>query len=100
MHRDIKPENILMDSIDDLYVKLTDFCFSTYFRPGQGMSQVLGSPLYMPPEIVSKQEYDSKVDIWSAGVVTYVLLTGEPPFNGESIEEIYKAILENEIDLE
>ena len=38
VHRDIKPENILMDSIDDLYVKLTDFGFSTYFRPGEGMS--------------------------------------------------------------
>jgi len=53
VHRDIKPENILMDSIDDLYVKLTDFGFSTYFNPGDNMSEVLGSPIYMPPEIVS-----------------------------------------------
>ena len=53
VHRDIKPENILIDSIDDLYVKLTDFGFSTYFKPGDDMSEVLGSPIYMPPEIVS-----------------------------------------------
>jgi len=54
VHRDIKPENILRDSIDDLYVKLTDFGFSTYFSPDEkDMSEVLGSPIYMPPEIVS-----------------------------------------------
>ena len=54
----------------------------------------------MPPEIVSHSKYDSKVDVWSAGVVTYFLLTGEPPFDGDSIEVIYKAIQEDELDLE
>ena len=54
----------------------------------------------MPPEIVKHETYDSKVDIWSAGVVTYFLLTGEPPFDGDSIELIYEAIKENELDLE
>lgn len=47
-----------MDSIDDLYVKLTDFGFSTYFTPGANMSEVLGSPIYMPPEIVKQEKYD------------------------------------------
>lgn len=59
MHRDIKPENILIDSIDDLYIKLTDFGFSTKFNPGDEMKEVLGSPIYMPPEIVSQVQYDS-----------------------------------------
>jgi serine/threonine protein kinase len=53
VHRDIKPENILIDNIDELYIKLTDFGFSTYFKPGVGMNEVLGSPIYMPPEIVA-----------------------------------------------
>ena len=53
VHRDIKPENILIDSMDDLYIKLTDFGFSTYFKPGEEMKEVLGSPIYIPPEIVS-----------------------------------------------
>jgi calcium/calmodulin-dependent protein kinase I len=54
----------------------------------------------MPPEIVNHQKYDSKVDIWSAGIVTYVMLTGKPPFFGSSKAEVYKAITEDKIDVE
>ena len=46
----------------------------------------------MPPEIVSEEKYNTKVDIWSAGVVAYILLTGEPPFFGESKIEVYNNI--------
>lgn len=53
---------------------------------------MLGSPIYMPPEIINQKDYDSKVDIWSTGIVTYVLLTGKPPFFGNSREEVYKQI--------
>jgi len=60
------------------------------------MNDVLGSPIYMPPEIVKNINYDSKVDIWSAGVVTYVLITGKPPFFGKSKSELYKAIENDE----
>ena len=92
MHRDIKPENILMDNVDDLYIKLTDFGFSTYFAPGKTQNEVLGSPIYMPPEIVAQCDYDAKVDVWSAGAVAYVLLTGKPPFFGDTKEAVYNAI--------
>lgn len=85
-----------MDSIEELQIKLTDFGFSTFFKPELGMNEVLGSPLYMPPEIIQKQQYDSKVDIWSAGVVAYVLLTGEPPFNAESIDELKLSIVNDD----
>ena len=56
------------------------------------MSDQLGSPLYMPPEIVSNETYDNKVDIWSAGVMTYVLLVGKPPFEGNTKKEVFFAI--------
>ena len=81
-----------MDSLDDLTVKLTDFGFATFFDENDLLDEVLGSPIYMPPEIILRQKYDSKVDTWSAGVVAYILLTGLPPFSGANKEEVYAAI--------
>lgn len=46
----------------------------------------------MPPEIIKNEKYDSKVDVWSAGVVVYIMLTGKPPFYGASKDAVYKAI--------
>jgi len=62
--------------VNDLKIKLTDFGFSCFFNPKIGLKQHLGSPLYMAPEIVKEQKYDSKVDIWSIGIIMYKLLTG------------------------
>ena len=62
------------------------------------MHTVLGSPIYMPPEIILHQPYDSKVDIWSSGVVVYMMLTGYPPFSGETKEEVYSNITKQHID--
>lgn len=90
VHRDLKPENILLENLENLDIKLTDFGFATYFDSKKNLSEVLGSPLYMPPEIVNKKEYDSKVDIWSAGVVAFILLCGKPPFMGDSKDEVYE----------
>lgn len=98
MHRDIKPENILIEDIKNLTVKITDFGFATYFNEVDKLSEVLGSPLYMPPEIIQNQPYDSAVDVWSAGVVVYIMLSGKPPFFGTNKEEVYKAIKENELE--
>ena len=97
VHRDLKPENILIsggkDGSDEaITVKLTDFGFACYFTD-QGMSTILGSPLYMAPEIVKEETYDEKVDIWSIGVITHILITGCPPFFGKSKMEIYKKIV-------
>jgi calcium-dependent protein kinase len=98
-HRDIKPENILIESVDDLYIKLTDFGFATYFDETDLLDEVLGSPIYMPPEIVNQQKYDSKVDIWSTGVVAYILLCGKPPFFGDSKDQVYASIKNSELNL-
>ena len=54
---------------------------------------MLGSPLYMAPEIVQEKEYNHKVDIWSVGVICYILICGVAPFNARNKDEIYKSIL-------
>lgn len=98
VHRDIKPENILLapeegTGRDALNVKLTDFGFACFFKKDKGLKQVLGSPLYMAPEIVQEQTYDSKVDIWSVGVIAHILLSGCPPFFGKTKLDIYRSIV-------
>ena len=97
-HRDIKPENILLESLEKLEIKLTDFGFATYFNERDQLDEVLGSPLYMPPEIVRQQRYDSKVDVWSAGAVAHILLSGRPPFMGQTKEAVYKSIKEDPLN--
>lgn len=92
VHRDIKPENVLLEKLESLEVKLTDFGFATYFDEKSKLDEVLGSPIYMPPEIVDKQTYDAKVDVWSAGIVVYIMLCGRPPFLGDSKADVYRAI--------
>lgn len=96
MHRDIKAENIMLENNDseNFSIKLTDFGFACFFLSGEGKKDVLGSPLYMAPEIVSNDgPYDFKVDIWAAGVIAYILLSGRVPFKGKKRDEIFTAIL-------
>jgi serine/threonine protein kinase len=93
VHRDIKPENILLDSKDktDFNIKITDFGFSKFYDPTteEGLDEVLGSPLYMAPEIVKKLKYDTKADIWSLGILAFIILSGRPPFTGKLKDEIF-----------
>lgn len=90
-HRDIKPDNILFDSKDVL--KVADFGSAEWFGEGGSMSGVVGTPLYVAPEVLSGREYNEKVDVWSNGVILYIMLSGIPPFYGESAEEIFEAVL-------
>jgi len=93
IHRDIKPENILLESkdINNVVVKITDFGFAKCYDPQtfEGLDDILGSPLYMAPEIVKKMKYDAKVDIWSLGVMVYIILSGKPPFSWKTKDEIF-----------
>ena len=77
---------------DKMNVKLVDFGFSRYFDRSKGLQQVLGTPLYMAPEITKKEKYDSKVDIWSLGVMIYILLCGSPPFNARTRKDLFMQI--------
>lgn len=79
VHRDLKPENMLVQNLadsDNINIKLTDFGFATTLKQGEKLDLSLGSPLYMAPELVDEKEYDNRVDVWSVGVITYILLSG------------------------
>ena len=87
-HCDFKLENVMMrlernaDSSTDIICKLTDFGFAQVMDPNQRSNKFIGSALYLAPEMVSQQPYDSKVDIWALGVITFIMLTSELPFSG------------------
>lgn len=90
-HRDIKPDNILYNDRNEL--KLADFGSAEIFNDEQPMNGVVGTPYYVAPEVIAGRNYDEKVDIWSAGVVLYIMLAGFPPFYGDSASEIFEAVL-------
>ncbi|UPX16208.1 Non-specific serine/threonine protein kinase [Ascochyta rabiei] len=80
-HRDLKPENILLDR-DTITVKLVDFGMAALQPAGKKLTTPCGSPHYAAPEVIKTTAYDgAKADVWSCGVILYVLLTGTPPFN-------------------
>jgi len=84
VHRDLKPENILYESKkDDAPLKIIDFGTSKTYSPNTKMNQKFGTPYYIAPEVL-KRKYTEKCDIWSCGVILYILLCGYPPFNGDN----------------
>ncbi|KAL3809754.1 hypothetical protein ACHAXA_011427 [Cyclostephanos tholiformis] len=93
VHRDIKPENILFESNRvDSDIRLIDFGLSRRHRRGEPpMSRPVGTGYYMSPELL-KGKYDRSTDIWSIGIVTYILLCGYPPFRGDNDEEVVELI--------
>jgi len=79
VHRDLKPENLLLDSEGN--IKINDFGFSNVIKPGKLFTTFCGSPLYAAPEIFLAKEYTGpEVDIWSMGVILYVLVCGQLPW--------------------
>lgn len=98
MHRDLKPENFLfVNEGEDSQIMAIDFGLSMFFKPGEIFNDVVGSPYYVAPEVLSKR-YGPEADIWSAGVILYILLSGVPPFWGENEEEIFKEVLQGGLD--
>ena len=99
IHRDLKPENILVDKNENglIKIKICDFGTSLCFKRGDIQDKVVGSIYYIAPEVLQKR-YNSKCDIWSCGVIMYILLTGGPPFQGSSNKIILSKILEGKYD--
>jgi len=94
VHRDLKPENILLvGGSDGVEFKIADFGLAAEYHSGEVLSLRCGSPGYVAPEILEKHSYDSKVDVFSAGIIMYILysplsLSGRSPFASEDINEI------------
>lgn len=96
-HRDLKLENWVLESGKDVWspLKLIDFGLSTHFTPGQRLSRVVGSSYYVAPEVL-KKSYSEACDLWSLGVIVYMLLSGAPPFYGKNDEAIKASIVQGE----
>jgi len=94
VHRDIKPENILFETKDaDSPVMIIDFGLARQHSSLEGpMKTVVGTPYYVAPEVLRKC-YDKSCDLWSVGVIAYIMLCGYPPFNGLDNAETHKSIL-------
>eukprot|EP00826_Nyctotherus_ovalis_P030290 TRINITY_DN2412_c0_g2_i2.p1 TRINITY_DN2412_c0_g2~~TRINITY_DN2412_c0_g2_i2.p1 ORF type:complete len:356 (+),score=110.69 TRINITY_DN2412_c0_g2_i2:374-1441(+) len=92
VHRNLKPENLLYDSLEkSATLRIIDFGMSQVFNPDIKMSVKIGTPLYIAPEVLLKS-YTEKCDVWSCGVILYVLLFGSPPFIGANEHELYRKI--------
>ncbi|XP_029819019.1 LOW QUALITY PROTEIN: serine/threonine-protein kinase ULK3 [Manacus vitellinus] len=91
-HLDLKPQNILLSAPENPQLKLADFGFAQYMSPWDEQHVLRGSPLYMAPEMVCRQQYDARADLWSVGVILYEALFGEPPFASHSFAELEEKI--------
>lgn len=92
IHRDLKPENIIFETKDPKSkIKVIDFGTSCQYEQGSKLKKKLGTPYYIAPEVL-KRYYDEKCDVWSMGVIMYILLCGYPPFNGPNDKIIFQRV--------
>jgi calcium-dependent protein kinase len=90
IHRDLKPENILLEDSKEFFIKIADFGNSVIYQ-NRKLKGCFGSVYYIAPEVLANN-YNQKCDVWSCGVIMYILLTGRPPFNGKTDDEIFRNI--------
>lgn len=86
VHRDIKPENVLFQKKTRL-VKIIDFGISKKIKPGQILNARVGTPYYIAPEVLYRK-YNEKCDIWSLGVILYMIIFNYPPFKGVDAPQV------------
>uniref|UniRef100_A0A8B9Q1I9 Serine/threonine kinase 33 n=1 Tax=Apteryx owenii TaxID=8824 RepID=A0A8B9Q1I9_APTOW len=104
VHRDLKLENILVKSSDideanemKLNIKVTDFGLAVQKAGGSVFQSICGTPIYMAPEVISAHDYSQQCDIWSIGVIMYMLLCGEPPFIASLEEKLFELIRKGDL---
>ena len=98
-HRDFKPENILLSN-DNTILKIIDFGLGNLYKNNQLLKTACGSPCYAPPEMVKEENYNGALsDIWSSGIILYLMLCGKLPFYHEQNDVMYKQILSGKFDL-
>ena len=82
VHRDLKPENVMIDHEQNDIIKIIDFGTSVTYQRGVDVLQgVFGTAYYIAPEICKRMAYDERCDVWTIGVMIYILLCGSPPFD-------------------
>jgi len=91
-HRDLKPQNLLCAGADGDDIRMADFGLSKMFDQGEYLVTCCGSPEYVAPEVLECKPYDKACDLWSVGVITYVLLTGCFPFWDKNNAVLYEKI--------
>jgi len=95
----LKPENLLLKTgDDDKEVKIADFGLSKIVGTEKMMQTACGTPGYVAPEVLTATGYDKEVDMWSVGVITYILLCGFPPFYNEDVPKLFEQILNADFD--
>ncbi|KAI7729751.1 hypothetical protein M8C21_033665 [Ambrosia artemisiifolia] len=98
VHRDMKPENFLFKSPkEDSHLKATDFGLSDFIRPGRKFTDIVGSAYYVAPEVLRRRS-GPESDVWSIGVITYILLCGRRPFWDRTEDGVFREVLRNKPD--
>ncbi|KAM7103489.1 serine/threonine-protein kinase ULK3 isoform 1-T3 [Ciconia maguari] len=92
LSRFIRMRRILPEKVARVFLQQLDFGFAQYMSPWDEKHVLRGSPLYMAPEMVCRQQYDARVDLWSVGVILYEALFGRPPFASRSFAELEEKI--------
>lgn len=96
VHRDLKPENILFEnSTKSSNLKLIDFGIAIKREDNSKLTTRIGTPYYIAPEVLCKS-YDEKCDLWSAGVILYMMICFRPPFNGDTQTEVMESVLKTQ----
>lgn len=98
-HRDLKPENLLLASEDDdSNIKIADFGFAKKVKVPNSLTTQCGTPGYVAPEILEGKPYDTQADMWSLGVIVYILLGGYPPFIEQNQRELFRKIRKGQFE--
>ena len=92
VHRDLKPENLLIDKDQNNILKLIDFGTSVAYTRGDKIEGVHGTSYYIAPEVL-KGSYTTQCDVWSMGVIMFIMLCGKPPFGGKQNKDIINNVL-------